>query len=194
MLRQNGLALGGSLDNAIVIGETGVLQRAALRRRVRPPQDPGRDRRSGAGRAIPIIGHVVAHRGGHALHTAFAAQDPGGDRRVAAGRDAGEPERGAVAGAASRRTSLDDKARGSSRRAVRPPGRKTALSSARRLNVTHPERSCRRRRSAALEPIDPFTHQVELDAVASRRLGHGDFDAHVCLAPASTLWGSQARA
>ena len=28
MLRQNGLALGGSLDNAIVLGETGVLNNA----------------------------------------------------------------------------------------------------------------------------------------------------------------------
>ena len=49
-------------------------QRAALRGRVRPPQDPRRDRRSVARRATRSIGHLVAHRGGHALHTAFAAK------------------------------------------------------------------------------------------------------------------------
>ena len=32
MLRQNGLALGGSLDNAIVLGETGVLNSACASR------------------------------------------------------------------------------------------------------------------------------------------------------------------
>jgi UDP-3-O-[3-hydroxymyristoyl] N-acetylglucosamine deacetylase len=74
MLRQNGLALGGSLDNAIVIGETGVLNSALrfddefVRHKI---LDAIGDL---ALVGYPIIGHVVAHRGGHALHTAFAAR------------------------------------------------------------------------------------------------------------------------
>ena len=74
MLRQNGLALGGSLDNAIVIGETGVLNNALrfedefVRHKI---LDLVGDL---ALVGHPIVGHVVAHRGGHALHTAFAAR------------------------------------------------------------------------------------------------------------------------
>jgi UDP-3-O-[3-hydroxymyristoyl] N-acetylglucosamine deacetylase len=73
-LRQNGLALGGSLDNAIVIGDTGVLNNALrfedefVRHKI---LDVIGDL---ALVGHPIIGHVVAHRGGHALHTAFAAR------------------------------------------------------------------------------------------------------------------------
>lgn len=74
MLRQQGLALGGSLENAIVIGDTGVLNNALrfddefVRHKI---LDVIGDLAL-VGR--PVIGHVVAHRGGHALHTAFAAQ------------------------------------------------------------------------------------------------------------------------
>ena len=74
LLRQNGLALGGSLDNAIVIGETGVLN-SALRfddEFVRHKILDVIGDLALVGR--PIIGHVVAHRGGHALHTAFASR------------------------------------------------------------------------------------------------------------------------
>ena len=53
MLRQRGLALGGSLDNAIVLGDTGVLNNALqVRGRVRSPQDSRRARGPGA-RWIP---------------------------------------------------------------------------------------------------------------------------------------------
>ena len=89
MLRQRGLALGGSLDNAIVLGETGVLNNALrfedefVRHKI---LDVIGDL-SLVGH--PVIGHLVAHRGGHALHTAFAAQDPRGSRRVAPGRGGG---------------------------------------------------------------------------------------------------------
>ena len=38
----------------------------------------------------PVIGHLVAHRGGHALHTAFAARILEETGRVAAGRGARE--------------------------------------------------------------------------------------------------------
>jgi UDP-3-O-[3-hydroxymyristoyl] N-acetylglucosamine deacetylase len=74
MLRQRGLALGGSLDNAIVLGETGVLNNALrfedefVRHKI---LDVIGDL-SLVG--YPVIGHLVAHRGGHALHTAFAAR------------------------------------------------------------------------------------------------------------------------
>jgi UDP-3-O-[3-hydroxymyristoyl] N-acetylglucosamine deacetylase len=73
MLRQNGLALGGSLDNAIVIGETGVLN--ALRFEDEFVRHKILDVVGDLALVgHPIIGHVVAHRGGHALHTAFASR------------------------------------------------------------------------------------------------------------------------
>ena len=74
MLRQNGLALGGSLDNAIVLGETGVLNNALrfedefVRHKI---LDAIGDL---ALVGYPVVGHLVAHRAGHALHTAFAAK------------------------------------------------------------------------------------------------------------------------
>lgn len=74
MLRQKGLALGGSLDNAIVLGETGVLNNALrfddefVRHKI---LDAIGDL---ALVGFPVIGHLVAHRAGHALHTAFAAK------------------------------------------------------------------------------------------------------------------------
>jgi UDP-3-O-[3-hydroxymyristoyl] N-acetylglucosamine deacetylase len=74
MMRQQGLALGGSLENAIVIGDTGVLNNALryedefVRHKI---LDVIGDM---ALVGYPIIGHLVAHRGGHALHTAFAAR------------------------------------------------------------------------------------------------------------------------
>ncbi len=74
MLRQRGLALGGSLDNAIVLGETGVLNNALrfedefVRHKI---LDVLGDLTL---IGYPVMGHVVAHRGGHALHTAFAAK------------------------------------------------------------------------------------------------------------------------
>ena len=71
-LRKKGLALGGSLDNAIVLGETGVLNNVLrfedefVRHKI---LDVIGDL---ALIGHPIIGHVVAHRGGHALHASFA--------------------------------------------------------------------------------------------------------------------------
>src|SRR3954462_12169356 len=72
-MRQQGLALGGSLENAVVIGDTGVLNNSR-----------GFDDESVRHKILdiigdmalvghPLIGHLVAHRGGHALHTEFAA-------------------------------------------------------------------------------------------------------------------------
>jgi UDP-3-O-[3-hydroxymyristoyl] N-acetylglucosamine deacetylase len=74
MLRQQGLALGGSLENAVVVGDTGVLNSGLrfddefVRHKI---LDVIGDM---ALVGHPVIGHLVAHRGGHALHTAFAAQ------------------------------------------------------------------------------------------------------------------------
>lgn len=73
MLRQRGLALGGSLENAIVLGETGVLnplrfEDEFVRHKI---LDVLGDL---ALVGHPIVGHLVVHRGGHALHTAFAAE------------------------------------------------------------------------------------------------------------------------
>ena len=72
MLRRKGLALGGSLDNAVVLGDTGILNS-----RLRFEDEFVRHKILDAigdlallGR--PVIGHLVAHRGGHGLHTAFA--------------------------------------------------------------------------------------------------------------------------
>jgi len=72
MLRQKGLALGGSLDNAVVLGETGVLNSSLrfddefVRHKI---LDVIGDL---ALVGYPVIGHLVAHRGGHELHAAFA--------------------------------------------------------------------------------------------------------------------------
>jgi UDP-3-O-[3-hydroxymyristoyl] N-acetylglucosamine deacetylase len=73
MLRQKGLALGGSLENAVVLGETGVLNPLRfddefVRHKI---LDVIGDL---ALVGHPIQGHLVVHRGGHALHTAFAAE------------------------------------------------------------------------------------------------------------------------
>ena len=82
MLRQRGLALGGSLDNAVVLGETGPLNS------LRFDDEFVRHKILDAVGDLalvghPVIGHLVVHRGGHGLHTAMAA-------RVLAERDAWE--------------------------------------------------------------------------------------------------------
>ncbi len=73
MLRQKGLALGGSLDNAVVLGETGVLNNA-----LRFDDEFVRHKMLDALGDLalvghPLVGHLVIHRGGHGLHTEFAA-------------------------------------------------------------------------------------------------------------------------
>src|SRR5262245_18632378 len=73
-MRQNGLALGGSLENAIVLGETGILNNALrfddefVRHKI---LDAIGDL---ALVGYPVIGHLVAHRAGQALHTEFATK------------------------------------------------------------------------------------------------------------------------
>jgi len=73
MLRQNGLALGGSLDNAIVIGDTGVLN-SSLRFEDEFVRHKILDLIGDLALVgYPVVAHAVVHRGGHALHTAAAA-------------------------------------------------------------------------------------------------------------------------
>jgi UDP-3-O-[3-hydroxymyristoyl] N-acetylglucosamine deacetylase len=73
MLRQRGMALGGSLENAIVLGETGVLNPLRFDDEfVRHKMLDVIGDLALVGH--PIMGHLVVHRGGHALHTALAAE------------------------------------------------------------------------------------------------------------------------
>jgi UDP-3-O-[3-hydroxymyristoyl] N-acetylglucosamine deacetylase len=73
ILRQRGLALGGSFENSIVLGETGVLNP------LRFEDEFVRHKILDAVGDLSLIGyaiqgHLVVHRGGHALHTAFAKE------------------------------------------------------------------------------------------------------------------------
>jgi UDP-3-O-[3-hydroxymyristoyl] N-acetylglucosamine deacetylase len=73
MLRQRGLALGGSLENAIILGETGVLNPLRFEDEfVRHKMLDVIGDLALVGH--PILGHLVVHRGGHALHTALATE------------------------------------------------------------------------------------------------------------------------
>ena len=70
-LRRNGLALGGSLENAIVIGETGVLNK-----KLRFEDEFVRHKILDAIGDLallghPILGHLEASKAGHALHAAL---------------------------------------------------------------------------------------------------------------------------
>ena len=101
MLRQRGLALGGSLDNAIVLGETGVLNNALrfedefVRHKI---LDVIGDL---ALVGYPIIGHLVAHRGGHALHTASRAEKRRGGGGAGGGGEGEEEGSAAATGTAA---------------------------------------------------------------------------------------------
>ena len=69
MLRANGLARGGSLDNAIVIGDNGVLNEDGLRY---PDEFVRHKVLDMVGDisilGLPVIGRLVAHRSGHSLN------------------------------------------------------------------------------------------------------------------------------
>lgn len=72
-LKANGLALGGTADNAIVIGDTTVLTTLRFEDEfVRHKILDAVGDLSLVGH--PILGHIVAHRAGHALHTQLAAE------------------------------------------------------------------------------------------------------------------------
>ncbi len=72
MLRKAGLALGGSLENAIVIGETGVLNQ-----KLRFEDEFVRHKILDAIGDLsllgyPVVGHLEASKAGHALHAALS--------------------------------------------------------------------------------------------------------------------------
>ena len=72
MLRANGFAQGGSLDNAVVVDENGILNEGGLRF----PDEFVRHKLLDcvgdfALLGLPIYGHIVAKRSGHAFHHAF---------------------------------------------------------------------------------------------------------------------------
>ena len=92
MLRQNGLALGGSLDNAIVLGETGVLNALRFEDEFVRHKILDVDRRSGAGRLPDHRPPGGAPRGARAPH-GVRGEDPRRRRRVAAGRGPRRPRR-----------------------------------------------------------------------------------------------------
>ena len=71
-MRKNGLALGGSLENAVVIGESGVLNN-----KLRFEDEFVRHKILDAIGDLallghPIVGHLEAMKAGHALHAALA--------------------------------------------------------------------------------------------------------------------------
>jgi UDP-3-O-[3-hydroxymyristoyl] N-acetylglucosamine deacetylase len=106
MLRQNGLALGGSLDNAIVLGETGVLNNALrfedefVRHKI---LDAVGDL---ALVGYPVIGHLVAHRAGCRWLLRSRASHLGSrtDHVIDSSISAGAPERAPLRPRAQPRT------------------------------------------------------------------------------------------
>jgi UDP-3-O-[3-hydroxymyristoyl] N-acetylglucosamine deacetylase len=94
LLRKSGLALGGSLENAVVIGETGVLNN-----KLRFEDEFVRHKILDAIGDLallghPLVGRLEATRAGHALHAAVAKRllaTPGAFELVPAGAPAREP-------------------------------------------------------------------------------------------------------
>ncbi len=94
MLRKSGLALGGSLENAVVIGETGVLNN-----KLRFEDEFVRHKILDAVGDLALLGHPLlgrleATRAGHALHAAVAEKllaTPGAFELVPGGALAHEP-------------------------------------------------------------------------------------------------------
>lgn len=69
MLRANGLAKGGSMDNAVILGEEAVLNKDGLRYKDEFVRHKILDIIGDLSLAgMPIIGHIVAHKSGHALN------------------------------------------------------------------------------------------------------------------------------
>jgi UDP-3-O-[3-hydroxymyristoyl] N-acetylglucosamine deacetylase len=77
-LRQAGLALGGSLDNAVVLGEDGILNESGLRFADEFVRHKMLDLTGDlALLGYPLRGHVVAYRAGHDLHSRLARRIAG---------------------------------------------------------------------------------------------------------------------
>ena len=74
-LQAHGLIRGGSLDNAIVLTETGILNDTALRFRDEFVRHKMLDLLGDfALIGQPVLGHLAGDRAGHALHTRFVAE------------------------------------------------------------------------------------------------------------------------
>lgn len=96
MLRSKGLALGGSLDNAIVLDPSGVINPGGLRW---PDEFVRHKVLDALGDLVtlgaPIMGHVVLHRAGHDLMNRLVKrilETPGAFRRLELGADYSEVE------------------------------------------------------------------------------------------------------
>jgi UDP-3-O-[3-hydroxymyristoyl] N-acetylglucosamine deacetylase len=75
LLRANGLAKGGSLDNAVILGEDAVLNKGGLRYKDEFVRHKILDLIGDlALLGMPVIGHIVAHKSGHALNAQMAAR------------------------------------------------------------------------------------------------------------------------
>ncbi len=71
-LRQNGLALGGSLENAVVVGPTGILNKEGLRFKNEFVRHKILDIIGDlALLGCPVLGHVIATKSGHSQHLAL---------------------------------------------------------------------------------------------------------------------------
>ncbi len=73
-LRQQGYAIGGSLANAVVVGDAGILNQP-----LRFEDEFVRHKMLDAIGdlallGMPVLGHLVVHRGGHDLHTALVSK------------------------------------------------------------------------------------------------------------------------
>jgi len=72
MLRKNGLALGGSLDNAVVVGPEKVMNAGGLRFEDEFVRHKALDLIGDLSLlGAPLVGHVVAKKSGHGQHLAF---------------------------------------------------------------------------------------------------------------------------
>ena len=72
MLRANGLAKGGSLDNAVVIGDNGILNKTGLRFNDEFVRHKILDLIGDFSLiGYPIYGHIIAERAGHSSHVRF---------------------------------------------------------------------------------------------------------------------------
>ncbi len=74
-LRANGLAMGASLDNAIVLGKVAVLNKGGLRYKDEFVRHKILDLIGDLSLVgMPIIGHIVAHKSGHGLNSQIVAR------------------------------------------------------------------------------------------------------------------------
>jgi len=71
----NGLAMGGSMDNAVILGEKTVLNKEGLRYKDEFVRHKILDLIGDLSLAgMPILGHVIAHKSGHGLNTLMVSK------------------------------------------------------------------------------------------------------------------------